>query len=58
MNWQDQRTLRQLDQAVTDARTDAEREAQRILRDTFKRVIARRDGEPIDEQENRCDERR
>lgn len=53
MTHSDQRTLRQLDQAVTDARTDAEREAQRILRDTFRRVIARRDGETIDEQENR-----
>lgn len=48
----DARTLRQLDQAVTDARTDEEREAQRVIRDTFRRVIARRDGETTNEGAN------
>lgn len=48
MNHADKKTLRQLDQAVTDARSDDERKAQQAIRDAFRRVIALRDGEKTD----------
>lgn len=48
MNFRDERTLRELDQAVTDARNDEERKAQQAIRDAFRRVIALRDGEKTD----------
>ncbi|HEX6053892.1 MAG TPA: hypothetical protein VFZ21_31695 [Gemmatimonadaceae bacterium] len=49
MTHADARTLRQLDQAVTDARNDDERKAQQAIRDAFRRVIALRDGETTEE---------